>query len=100
MKIDVTVPLKYFGTDEVITEKEKEKEEVITRRIVITRALLNPREGQKVSEKLDNYSLAVKVHENDSVEFTAEEAANIKKYIGEDYYADVVGQMFPIFDGE
>ena len=95
-RIDVTQT--FVGLDgDVLTDQDKKE---LTLRSICENVLLgtNPKEQIDGEEKVKRYALAMKIHEHDATDMTAEEITLVKKVIGEAYGPMVVGRAWEMLD--
>lgn len=75
--------------------------EVVTFKSIATRCLLAPSEKATGEDKYACFKLAVKIEtasESGDVDLTAEEAARIRKLVGENMPPIIVGRMYELLD--
>ncbi len=95
MKIDFDATLKTLDGEEI-----KNGDKVVNLKTITVDALLNPngKEQPKPMVKVERFKLAQKIHEGGEIDITVENAAMIKKLIGEGYAPLVVGQAYEILE--
>lgn len=94
MKVNFDIELKDLDGDRVV-----EGGKPIRVRDLITSALLQSEQGDEAEQKIKKWDLANKIHQGGDVDILPEDAALIKKLVGERYAPLVVGQVFPILNG-
>ena len=80
-------------------ESMKMNDKPLTLRSASVEALLIPKQGDSGTDKAKSYALAMKIHQsNGQVDLTIDEAAELKKRIGENMTPLVVGQAWEMLD--
>lgn len=109
MKIDVTQQIKDLGGTLMVTSKKvcpvcgeiAGKEEPMTIRLVLTRALVAVYADERSlsgDDKLIRWHLALKIMDSDEPDLEAKEVVLAKEMIGKMYGPVVVGRTWPILD--
>jgi len=100
MKINTKTKLKSLNGELLKDTLADGKTTEITLGSAIINALLVPVQNEKGEEKVKKYELGVRIHQNDEIDLTAEEAALVKKRIGDVYGPIVVGQVFRLIENK
>ena len=94
MKIEFNQELKTFD-GETLQMNDKP----LTLRRAAVESLLIPKGGDDGDKKAENCALAMKIHQsNGQIDLTIDEAAELKKRIGENMTPLVVGQAWEMLD--
>lgn len=99
MKVDFNKKFVNFN-GEVLKDANTQRE--ITLGEVCVEALLSTDRENPISgtEKLERYNLAMEIHSGKKEVLSPEEIVLIKELVGKLYTTIIVGQAFPILDGE
>jgi len=100
MKINTKTKLKSLNGELLKDTLADGKTTEMTLGSALINALLVPVQNEKGEEKVKKYELGVRIYQNDEIDLTAEEAALVKKRIGDVYGPIVVGQVFRLIENK
>jgi hypothetical protein len=108
LKVDLNRPLRDIETDEDITYTDKQQEQkAFTAALACIRALMQVFKGEEDlsgEQKLNRYNLASRIKSANKrstlVHLMVEEIAEIKKVVTKYYGPIIVGQVFPMLEGD
>lgn len=101
MKVNFDYVFRQISGEEI--PNPNKTSEHFTLRLAAVNALVaaNPKEQISGDEKVKRYLLATRIFSgDDELELTAEEAALVKKVIGDGFGAVIVGQAWGLLDGK